>query len=266
MTFIFNFLGDPIATLVFLLLFLGAALVQFALLLSVFARLSRWKGQPAANSPPPISVIVCARNEASNLRQNLPALLAQDYAGDWELLVVDDASTDDSKTWLAAQAAQNPRLRPLFLHEKNQVGKKHALEQGIAAARYEVLAVTDADCVPASAKWLSSMALTCSVGGGFVLGYAPFFPAKGLLNIWARYEVAHTATLYLGFAMLGLPYMGVGRNLLWEKELFARNGGFSRHRHLASGDDDLLVNEAATAQNVSICLRQEATFISGISL
>jgi len=89
-------------------------------------------------------------------------------------------------------------------------------------------------------------------GVQIVLGVAPFMKAPGFLNLFQRYEACYTATQYLSFALAGLPYMGVGRNLLYTKQLFKRYGGFKKHYHIASGDDDLFISEAAQRSNVSI--------------
>jgi poly-beta-1,6-N-acetyl-D-glucosamine synthase len=260
MTYIFDLLRSDAAALFFLLLFLGASIVQFVLLNTVFARFARFVPAPAVPvSFPPVSVVVCARNEARNLPQSIPALLAQDYPGPWELIVVDDASEDGSTAWLEHFAQTAPaHFRYVLIPEKTSAGKKNALTQGIAAARHGLVALTDADCLPASRHWLSRLVAAKGAQQEIVLGYAPMTDGNGLLHAWSRYEVAHTATLYFGFALLGHPYMGVGRNLLWEKDLFRQVGGFQTHEGLASGDDDLFINQVATGRNVAVCVAPES--------
>ena len=63
---------------------------------------------------------------------------------------------------------------------------------------------------------------------------------------------------YLGRAALGKPYMGIGRNLSYSRELFFRKKGFAKHLHVISGDDDLLVNAWANKENTEICLHPES--------
>ena len=69
---------------------------------------------------------------------------------------------------------------------------------------------------------------------------------KGLLNKYIRYDCLSIAMQYLGMAIRGIPYMGVGRNLAYRRSLFFANNGFGAHNHLISGDDDLFVNSNAT--------------------
>ena len=276
--------------------FVCATLAQMAVWHFLFGRLARYRPPvPGGNAVlPPVSVIICARNEAANLQKYLPAVLEQRYP-DFEVLVVDDDSGDETPAVLAAFQAKYARLRVLRLSPKTSPGKKYALAQGIAATRHEHLVFTDADCEPAGREWLLRMTDgglriadyglwidptlgTANQSGQrnhtkrsanpqsairnpqseITLGYAPYRPGPGLLNRWTRFETVYTAMQYFSFALAGWPYMGVGRNLAWQKALFQRVGGFDAHARIPSGDDDLLVNAAAHAGNTALCLAPEA--------
>jgi hopene-associated glycosyltransferase HpnB len=114
------------------------------------------EGPPPPDPPrwPPVAVVVPARNEAETLPRTLPALLAQDYPGDWRVIVVDDRSSDGTAE--AARRAGGASSRLLVLHggpvPSGWVGKVRALEQGVAAAAAwspEHLLLTDADILHA---------------------------------------------------------------------------------------------------------------------
>ncbi len=251
----------------FLGVLFAATFVQLALWVRVYARLAFYRpNSPRSKEPlPALSVIICARNEAENLQRRLPAVLAQDYP-DYEVIVVDDDSADDTPALLRRLAAEYPRLRALRLSPKTSPGKKAALAYGIAAAQNEWLVFTDADCTPASSYWLREMALRMEMPSEspveIVLGYGPYTATAGALNRWVRFETVFTAMQYGAFARCGLPYMGVGRNLAWKKSLFVRAGGFASHAELASGDDDLFVNAVATAHNTALCFSPQAFMYS----
>lgn len=249
----------------FLLLvcYAGATLWQMLVCCGIYARFALYRGEKNRLQERekntlllPFSVIICARNEADNLRRHLPSVLQQDYAGEWEVLVVDDDSSDNSPDVLAALQSVYPRLKYLTLKNKVLKGKKYALEQGILSASNEYLLLTDADCAPVGNKWLACMAelFTSKSDTEIVLGFGPMQTTTGMLNRWIRFETAHTALQYFSFALAGMPYMGVGRNLAFTKQTFERVGGFAEHRHIPSGDDDLLVNAAANSHNTVICL------------
>ncbi len=201
-----------------------------------------------------ISVIICARNEAENLKKNLPRILNQNYRS-YEIIVINDGSTDQTPNVLLDFHIESSTLRRLDVFDKPAgSGKKYALAKGIEAAGYEVLLLTDADCQPATNNWIDGMQKHIRGPVEIVLGYAPYYKKKGFLNLFIRHETVYTAIQYLSFALIGQPYMGVGRNLAYKKKLFFQVGGFSSHQHLLSGDDDLFVNAAAHAHNTAICI------------
>lgn len=212
---------------------------------------------------PAVSIILCARNEAQNLRQFLPSFCTQDYAGDWELILVNDASTDETAPVMAQFAQEYPkRVRIISLLEKVRTGKKQALQKGIEASRFPVILLSDADCQPGSQYWVKHMLSQFLISPAIeiVLGYGPNFPAKRPRwpSFFFRYETAFTAAQYFSCALAGMPYMGVGRNLAFQRTVFDQMGGFSSHAYLSSGDDDLFVNAAANARNTAICVHPEA--------
>lgn len=220
----------------------------------VFGKFAFFKPQPVTTGPfEPVSVIIAARNELDNLQRNLMSVLEQDYP-EFEVIVVNDCSWDGSQAWLEEVQKTHPRLRvsQLIEQEKYPTGKKFALTIGIKAARYETLLFTDADCEPNGNQWLKLMANRFTMGKEIVLGFSPYRRHKGLLNQFIRFETLMTAQFYFSMALRGTPFMGVGRNLAYRKPLFFKHKGFASHQHILSGDDDLFVNQAATATNVAI--------------
>jgi glycosyltransferase involved in cell wall biosynthesis len=209
-----------------------------------------------------VSVIVCAHNELENLKKLIPALLSQQYPN-FELILADDRSSDGSADYLRQQYSHDVRLRIIRIEENNlrENFKKHALTKAIEAANHDILLLTDADCLPASPLWIDGM--TRALGKKeIVLGYSPYMFRKGLLNLLIRYETFLTAVQYLSFALAGMPYMGVGRNLLYRKSLFVKNNGFHNHIHTTGGDDDLFIREVATAENTAVCFEKNTQMLS----
>jgi poly-beta-1,6-N-acetyl-D-glucosamine synthase len=207
----------------------------------------------------PVSVIICARNEEANLQRNLPLILDQDYP-DFEVVVVNDCSGDDSHMILRGFSSLYPRLKVVTIteHERFKTGKKFAVSLGIKAATNEYLLFTDADCVPASKNWIDLMQRNFSERTEIVLGYSPYNIEAGFLNKLIRFETFNTALNYFSFALAGKPYMGVGRNMAYTKSLFFRGKGFASHMHIPSGDDDLFVNQNANTENVALEIHPDA--------
>ncbi|MFZ4796962.1 MAG: glycosyltransferase [Bacteroidia bacterium] len=201
----------------------------------------------------PITVIIAARNEYTNLEKNLKTVLEQDYPN-FEVIVVNDCSWDESQKLLEYYQEVYPHLRICEIkeQEKYPTGKKFALTLGIKAASNNNLIFTDADCKPASNQWLSLMASRYNAEKEIVLGFSPYALQGGFINLIARFESAITAMFYFSAAIHKKAFMGVGRNLGYTKELFFKQKGFAWHQHIISGDDDLFVNRAASPTNVAI--------------
>lgn len=205
--------------------------------------------------PVSVSVIVCAHDEEQNLKELIPLLLQQEHA-DFEIIVVEDRSNDESFDYLYALAKQNTRLRMVPVKSKPDHinGKKFALTLGIKAAKYDWVLLTDADCRPASNQWINEMCAQFSDDKAIVLGYSPYEKTKGFLNSFIRFEALLTGIQCIGLALLGKPYMGVGRNLAYRKKLFLDNKGFNSHLSVMGGDDDLFINEVGTKENTTFVL------------
>ncbi len=212
-----------------------------------------------SNNLPSISVVVCARNEEDNLFKYLPKILEQNYPN-FEVVIVNDQSVDNSKYIIKTyqQTYSNIKYIELERNKHRQFGKKLPLTVGIKGAKNELIVVTDADCYPNSKDWLRALAKNYNDQKQIVLGYSPYTKIIGFLNKLIRFDTTVIAITYLSFAKTALPYMGVGRNMAYSKNLFQNKGGFKKHYHIASGDDDLFIKEAATTKNVAIELSEES--------
>jgi len=243
-----------------IVILLGVALlVQLYYLLGIFSKLAFHKQAPGKTGFEPVSVIICARNELKNLRLNLEAVLKQQYP-EFQVVVVNDCSWDESGNYLEEIQPLYPHLKVVTLNEQEKYrhGKKFALSLGIKAAQYEKLLLTDADCKPASPHWISRMIGCYEPVTEIVIGYGAYRKTPGFLNKWIRMDTVFNAVQYLSFALANRTYMGVGRNLSYKKTLFFKNKGFASHNHVMSGDDDLFVNQTASATNTKVSLHTES--------
>lgn len=235
-------------------------LIQLYFSLFVHLKLALVKINPLPETAKkPLSVVICARNEAENLKKYLPLVLDQDYL-DFEVVVVNDRSWDGTNDILEAFAKTYKHLKVVTVNDGSKfiAGKKFAVTMGIKAAVNEWLVFTDADCFPSSSKWLYGMQQPEQDATEILLGYSPYLKKRGVLNALIRFETFFTAVNYLSFAIKGMPYMGVGRNMAYKKSLFFNNKGFAAHMHIPSGDDDLFVNAHANERNTGICIHLDA--------
>ncbi|KIA85180.1 glycosyltransferase [Flavobacterium sp. AED] len=244
--------------------FIFIVAVQISYYLGVFGKFAFAKAQKITPKRIPISVIVCAKNEEENVTNFVPLLAEQNYP-DFEIVLIDDASSDNTLAILEEFEKQYPNVR-LVKVENNEAfwgNKKYALTLGIKAAKKEYLLFTDADCYPTSKDWLTAMSSQFTMQKTIVLGYGKYEKIpNSFLNKIIRFETLLTAIQYFSWAKIGHPYMGVGRNLAYKKETFFNVNGFIEHMQIRSGDDDLFINQAANAKNTTIAYTPESFTLS----
>lgn len=238
----------------------GALLIiQYIYYLGIYYRMHRRNNAERKNELhftkelPPLSVVICARNESENLRRFLPSVLEQDYP-EFEVIVINDGSTDESEAVLSAFEEKYQHLYHSFTPENARYisRKKLALTLGIKASKHDWLVFTEANCMPESNQWLRMMARNFTPHTQIVLGYSGYERGKGWLHKRVSFDALFTALRYLGFALAGMPYMGIGRNLAYRKELFFKQKGYSTHLNLQRGEDDLFINQIANADNTRV--------------
>jgi poly-beta-1,6-N-acetyl-D-glucosamine synthase len=238
------------------MLYLLAALIFARLMfwILVFSKLARYTTIESANRKEAVSVVICVKNNKNSLEILLKKLLKQNHEC-FEIIVVDDYSTDGVKIMI--ENLQTP-LIVYTKPEKDVPGKKRALTKGVEMARYDWILVTDSDCMPSSLDWISLMAgQAIQDQKEIVLGYGPLHD-KGIIGQITQYEASYVAMQYLSYALMGIPYMGVGRNMLYSKRLFLETDPFADNFDVASGDDDMLVQKASNAKNTTICIHANA--------
>ena len=257
-TFFYNRLSFYILAcfVLMLLIQLGIHWIRFSRL----AFFKRYPRQKFDSELEPVSVVVCARDAYEQLVELIPVLLRQNYPN-FEVVVVNDCSDDETEEYLKDLQRSEPRVKPVQLRQHLNFfnGKKFPLSMGIKSASYDLLVLTDADCLPTSDDWLRSVVSCYGERTDVVIGYSPYRFSKGLLNRLIRFDALQCGVLYLSAALAGKPFMGVGRNLSYRKRLFYENKGFTSHYTTPAGDDDVFISQVATRRNTQVCLDPENT-------
>lgn len=244
------------------LAFLACAVIQVIYFIVFAAAFGRYK-QPQPGDLPPVSVVICAHDEEENLKKLLPRLYQQQHPN-FEIIVVEDRSNDGTYDLLLEETKREPRLKMVKVNHtpENFNGKKYGLTLGIKAAKNDMILLTDADCEPNNDQWITAMAAGFTKEAQINLGFSYYTSAKGFLNTFIRFETLWTAMQYIGMALAGRPYMGVGRNLAYRKSLFISKKGFNPHLGVTGGDDDLFVNQHARKSNTRVTVGTDALVYS----
>ena len=160
--------------------FIVIVAIQFFYYLVVFGKFAYAKTQKNSLKKIPISIIVCAKNEEENVKKFIPILAEQDYP-DYEIILIDDASSDETLEIFEAFEKQysNIRLVKVKNNEAFWGNKKFALTLGIKAAKKEYLLFTDADCYPTSKDWIMEMSSHFTMNKTIILGYGAYEKIAG---------------------------------------------------------------------------------------
>ena len=240
--------------------FIVVVFIQAIFHIFIFGKFAFLKPKRNAQKNIAVSVIICAKNEAENLKRFLPSIISQDYP-DFEIILINDASYDNSLEIMENFARKYNNIKVVNVEniEAFWGNKKYALTLGIKASKNDFLLFTDADCKPLSKYWIKQMTSHFSNNKAIILGYGSYSKIKNsLLNKLIRFETLITAIQYFSFAKIGTAYMGVGRNLAYRKETFFNTKGFMNHMNILSGDDDLFVNQVVTNTNTAICFSKNS--------
>lgn len=235
-------------------------LFQIIYYIVVYGGTAFYKGNKNENQKlPSVSVVMCVKDEAYNLEKRLPTILEQEYP-DFEVVVVNDASNDETEYVLRVLKEIYPNLNVVNLYKNVNkfLGKKYPLSLGIRTAKNDIILLTEADTIPSSFHWISEMVKGFTDKKQIVLGFTAYETKKGFLNTLIHYENQTIAMNYLGLAMLGNPYMGIGHNLAYTREMFFKEGGFISQYNIPVGEDDLFINKVANPRNTSIVISSDS--------
>jgi len=235
-----------------------STIIQVVYWVYFFKKLANYNpNTPQEHDFPQLSILICVKNDLSNIKTNLNTWLSQrlDHK---EILIVDDFSGIELKQFIDKMKLKKGSLSYCKV-KTNLPGKKQAIKEGLSFSRYNWILHTDADCHPVSNNWAAHMLSASDQGDkSIILGYSPYsVPQKSFLFFWIHFEAWLTGLLYLSFALRGLPYMGVGRNLLYNKTTIS-DEALSKNTDIASGDDDLLISQISHAKNTSICIHPDS--------
>lgn len=246
---------------IILIIFCISLIIQLLYHWGLFSKVAFFKkgGRPKLDEElEPVSIVLCARDAYEYLVELIPALLKQDYP-DFEIVVVNDCSDDETEEYLKDLERQESRVKPVQLKQHLNFfnGKKFPLSMGIKSAQNDLIVLTDCNCMPVNDQWLRSMVNRYNSRTEIVIGYSPFVQKKSVLNRIMRFDSLQNGLLYLSAALNRHPYMGVGKNLSYRKELFYRNKGFISHYTTTVGDDDLFISQVANKKNTEVLIDAE---------
>lgn len=200
-----------------------------------------------------VTIIIPFRNESGVVLDCLKSLEEQDYPKEkYEIIFVDDFSDDDAVFKLNAhKKLSNTKIISVPKDFQKLSPKKRAVQFGIDQAKGEIIVTTDADCRHQQ-TWLSAMISAFDETIGFISGPVKFSNSN---SFWGKVQQLEFGGLVLsGAGLIGTatPTICNAANIAFRKSAFTFVNGFDDNKHLASGDDEFLMQKIAKSNKYSV--------------
>jgi cellulose synthase/poly-beta-1,6-N-acetylglucosamine synthase-like glycosyltransferase len=225
-------------------IYLGSAVTYCFIILYFFVGIYRIK-LIKYSSKPFVSVLVPARNEEQEIVKCLESLYRQTYPSHlFEVIVIEDHSIDETPEKIADFIEGKSNFK-MLIHKadgKSPTFKKQALKFGMEKAQGEIIMTVDADTI-VQPHWIEKMVSFYGDNTGLVAGIISFLP-ESERNLFHKLQTLEfVGIVFSGIGCVGNknPIICNGSNLSFKREAFDEVGGYDAHLHLASGDDDLLI-------------------------
>ena len=230
-------------------------------LFNVFFRIRKFKANGIAEQKPQaLSVIMAVHDNANELERNLPMMLTQKYEPGFEVIVVDESSTDDTEDVLKRLKKDFPCLYTTFIPSSSHYLSRHklALTIGMKAAHNEWVIITDADCKPNGSNWLTTMARYCNDSHDIVLGYTNYEPSA---KQFQRFERLQTFCHIIHSTMSKSAFRYNGNNIALRKSEFMAHNGFLANLKFLRGEYDFIANEYSVPGRTAIAIEADAHIV-----
>mgnify|MGYP002680665720 FL=1 len=225
----------------------GAVVVLLAVLGSLinpFLRSLRFQKTGTAENQPPVSILITAHDNLAELERNLPIFLRQQYAADYQVIVVCQSTDGETQDFLKRTAAENPHLYYTYIPESSRYmsRKKLQITLGVKAAKHEWIILTEPNCRPSNDKWLQTMVRQCQDPNHLVLGYVALDEETKSVR---RFDSIRKAYYVLRRAQQTYGYRSHMPNVAFRKSDFMKEQGYQGNLEYVRGEYDFLVNKYA---------------------
>ena len=241
----------------------GAVVVLLAVLGSLinpFLRSLRFQKTETAENQPPVSILITAHDNLAELERNLPMFLRQQYAADYQVIVVCQSTDGETQDFLKRTAAENPHLYYTYIPESSRYmsRKKLQITLGVKAAKHEWIILTEPNCRPSNDKWLQTMARQCQDPSHLVLGYVALDEETKSVR---RFDSIRKAYYVLRRAQQTYGYRSHMPNVAFRKSDFMKEQGYQGNLEYVRGEYDFLVNKYALCGDTATELDCDAWLI-----
>ena len=229
-------------------------------LINPFLRSLRFQKAETAENQPPVSILITAHDNLAELERNLPMFLRQQYAADYQVIVVCQSTDGETQDFLKRTAAENPHLYYTYIPESSRYmsRKKLQITLGVKAAKHEWIILTEPNCRPSNDKWLQTMVRQCQDPNHLVLGYVALDEETKSVR---RFDSIRKAYYVLRRAQQTYGYRSHMPNVAFRKSDFMKEQGYQGNLEYVRGEYDFLVNKYALCGDTATELDCDAWLI-----
>ncbi|HET6556422.1 MAG TPA: glycosyltransferase [Prolixibacteraceae bacterium] len=248
-----NFQLLTITDMVLLALFSLVLIIQFYYLLGRYLQLALHKDRPSNTEPSPVTIILSLRNEEERIRELMTRFTEMDYP-DYQVVVVNEFSEDNTLDILHVLAESNPRIKVTSLSQETRFLEKQAINLALKGARSPWIVQLTPDTHTISPEWLTKLTTLTDRSTDAVIGYTNVEKTKGLCNLLCRIERFSQFMVSGSWTLAGSPFVFSENNVLFKKSMYFDTPGFRMklNRHFANLE--LIFNENFRNGKVKISL------------
>ena len=218
----------------------------YQILMTVFTLSGKRKEKPVEY--PSISIIVPSRNYEDNLRELIPSLLEQDYP-DFEVVVVDDCSSDGTEWYLAGLKLESDKLKTSRIIQETDFPNALVITIGVRAASKEWLIFLNPLCRIGSKGWLKTFATGIHSETEAIFGFVKYSNLEGSMQKFFRYENFNSFMLFGSARYLGIPMPVSDVNMAYKREDFLNRKGFAAVLDARFSENELYINKISDRKN-----------------
>lgn len=239
---IINFQLLSVREIVLLASLLVLFLIQMYYLLRYYLRLARYRDQPGNQEQRPVTVIFSVRNEEDRIREMIDRLGSLNYP-DYQILVINEFSDDNTLNILNVLAETNPRLKVTSLSQETRFFDKQAINIGLKGATSPWTIFITSATAQIHPDWLSGLNSLIDDETDAVVAYSSLGRAKGWRNLLCRLERFNQFMVSGARLLAGKPFVYNQQNILFRKSMYFEKQGFRHKLDQSFANLELIFNE-----------------------
>lgn len=237
--------------IVLLASFAGLFLVQMYFLLGVYMKLVVHKKEDSHSETKPVTIITSLRNEEPTIREKIEKLTGLPY-NNYQVIVIDEFSEDNTLQLLMLQAEVNPKLKVTSLSQETRFLEKQAINIGMKGAQSEWVILIPSNAGEINEEWLTKLFGLTDNSTNAIIAYTNIERSKGFRNLICRLERFYQFMLSGAWILAGKPFVFQENNILFRKSIYFNTQGFRHKLNLNFANMELIFNENFSKGNVKV--------------